>query len=116
MTNWEAIAALEAKKREYMDCPHGASNQACCVFCISGTNPGMSQLSEGNGPACNPWEGATPEQIAAELPEPPRAWRASTLRHIANWIARQNNSVGSESLDEWQEFLRAEADRIEEAE
>ena len=39
MTNWGAIAALEAKKREYMDCPHGASNKACCVFCITNTEP-----------------------------------------------------------------------------
>lgn len=96
-------------------CVHGIAFTSFCETCVH-NDPTYEHLSEGNGPACNPWEGATPEQIAAELPEPPRAWRASTLRHIANWIARQNNSVGSESLDEWQEFLRAEADRIEEAE
>ena len=45
MTDWAAIAALEAKKREYMDCPHGASNQACCVFCITNTEPTPSTAS-----------------------------------------------------------------------
>ena len=63
MTNWEAIAALEAKKREYMDCPHGASNQACCVFCITTQEPPLRlETREGMNPV---------ERLLADASEPP---------------------------------------------
>jgi hypothetical protein len=76
----------------------------------------------GNGPACNPWEGATPQEIAAELPEPPKAWRSSTLRHIADHFIRQarflkwDGAMQYAEWTNWAAFLRQEADRIEEAE
>lgn len=39
MADWGRIASLEAEKRYYMDCPHGASSQGYCVFCLTNTEP-----------------------------------------------------------------------------
>ena len=47
----------------------------------------------------------------APAPEPPKAWRASTLRAIAYQIERTMDYEGDLPADA--EFLRAEADRLE---
>jgi hypothetical protein len=56
------------------------------------------------------------------MPEPPRAWRSSTLRHIADHFIRQarflkwDGAMQYAEWTNWAAFLRQEADRIEEAE
>mgnify|MGYP001578587942 CR=1 FL=1 len=81
------------------------------------TKAEYQELAKGNGPSCNPYEGATPEQIAAELPV---AWRASTLRtialHFRDQAVSQKNTPSHQTLVRWGQFLAEEADRIEEAE
>ena len=56
------------------------------------------------------------------MSEPPRAWRATTLRLIADHFYPETPdkkviiSPSHQMREEWAEFLRDEADRIEEAE
>ena len=59
------------------------------------------------------------ERLAA-VHEPPAAWRASTMRHIADYhqnragynVPKELASEGRKHRD-WAEFLRQEADRVE---
>ena len=58
------------------------------------------------------------EHPCPEHPEPPKAWRASTLRTIAADIECLFGSFAKDlqKRRQFAEFLRQEADRIEEAE
>ena len=70
---------------------------------------------EANQSFCPPVD---PIADAAAKLEPPKAWRASTLRAIAEWFDEYFAVVawlgpGGEQPFEWAAFLSQEADRLE---